>query len=114
MNMSADPQEEVWIAMKRGKQIAVGNRRVGADKLKRHVRGDDHELVLRLTELKFVGEPVKTVGIKTALPTKHIVLIRHRIVEHDDLERHIGPRLEAVTGEAIGDVCLGETMTDRL
>src|ERR1035437_5733177 len=114
MNMSADPQKEVWIAMKRGKQIGVGYGRVGADELKRHVRSDDHELVLGLTELKFVGEPVKMIGIKAALPTKNTILVRHGIVEHDDLDRQISLRLEAVTGKVIGDVGRAETVAGRL
>ena len=88
--------------------------RVCANHLKRLVRRDDHELVLVLSELKFVREPVKTVGIESGLFTKIKVLVRHRIVEHDDLQRHVGLRLKAVTGKVIGDVGLGETMTDRL
>ena len=73
--------------MKCGQQICVGYGRVGADELKRHVRSDDHELVLVLTELKFVGKPVKMIGIKAALPTKNKIFVRHGIVEHNDLER---------------------------
>ena len=106
--------------MKRGQQVGqrynsvCANRRVCVNQFKRHVRRDDHELVVSLTVVQFLHQPVKPFGIETALLANSKVFVRHRIVEHDDLDWHIGPRLEAVTGKVIGDVGLGETVADGL
>src|ERR1035437_5928913 len=104
MNMSADPQEEIRIAMKCGQQVGVGYGRVGADELNWYVRSDDHELALSLTLAQFAHQPVKMIGIQTALPTKNKIFVRHGIVKHNDLDRQVRLRLEAVTGKVIRDV----------
>src|ERR1035437_9736583 len=113
--MSRDPQDEIWIGMKFNQQIAAGYDRVGADsgrvtdKFNRYVRRDDHELVLSLPPVQFMHQPGQLIGIQTSLPNKIEILVRHGIVEHNDLERQVRLRLEAVTGKVIGDVGLVET-----
>jgi hypothetical protein len=92
----------------------VLNSGVCVNQFNRHVRRDDHELVLSLTLVQFIHQPVKPIGIETPCPVLKANLVRHGIVEHNDLERHIRLRLEAVTGKVVGDVGLGETVADRL
>src|ERR1035438_6261597 len=116
--MARDPQEQVRIGIKYGEQIGAGYDGVGGiwhvDKLNRYVRSDDHELVLSLTQIQFMHQPGQLIAVKTSLPMKIKILVRHGIVEHDDLERQIHLRFEAVTGKVVGDVGLAETVTDRL
>ena len=79
--------------------------------------GYNHELALGLSPVKFVDQPVVPCLVQagscvSAVRGERVLFAR--VVEHDDLERHICPGLEGIGGEVVVDIGLGEAMSLRL
>ena len=68
----------------------------------RHMRGDDHQLVVRLprVELVFQPRPARRIEIAMAVDVARAVVARLGVVEHDHLERETRFRREAVAGKS--------------
>ena len=71
---------------------------------------DDHELIRVLTFLEFILEPLEAFFVESACCTAGLV----GIVENDDLDRDISPRIEVIAGKSFFDHLRRESVTDRL
>src|ERR1035437_439970 len=76
---------------------------------------DDHKLTFRLALIKFPFKPVITGLIKRAISISMsgCFIFTLSIVEHNNLDGHIGFRLETITGKVTLDTSPGKTVPRR-
>ena len=82
----------------------------------RNVGGDDHELTLRLTLIKFIDKPVISCLVKAGPRIGAVIGIGirlARVVEDDDLEGHVCLGLKGIGSEVVINIGLGESVARR-
>ena len=102
VDMPGVPQDDVGIVVERVQELLGVDVGIGAElqrgvrRARRHIGGDrdmrvdDHELVVGLSLLKLVHEPIVALEVDGAIAGANLV----GVVEDDDLDRDIGLRVE--------------------
>ena len=78
--------------------------------------GYDHELALSLALVEFIDKPVVSFLVQAApgvRAVRGVGILLARVVEHDDLERHVCLGLEGVGGEVMIEIGLREPVALR-